>query len=124
MTEPLTNRLDKYVPKTALVKKLMELRNAAIAKGMPLMTAEEISEELARRRGENEGQKNGMNQVFNYFSWVKRLPTDCYWTRCVGHITTQGDESTQEIGRVAVEDILKKWNAKTMFICQLEVTKE
>ena len=54
MTEPLTNRLDKYVPKTALGEKLVALRNAAIAKGMPLMTAEEISEEIARRRGEND----------------------------------------------------------------------
>ena len=52
-----TNSLDKYVPKTALGKKLMELRNAAIAKGMPLMTAKEISEELARRREENEEPK-------------------------------------------------------------------
>ena len=43
-----------YVPKTALGKKLVALRNAAIANGMPLMTAEEISEELARRRGEIE----------------------------------------------------------------------
>lgn len=43
-----------YVPKTVLGKKLMELRNAAIAKGMSLMTAEEISKEIARRRGEIE----------------------------------------------------------------------
>ena len=49
--------LDKYVPKTALGEKLGALRNAAIAKGMPLMTAEEISEELARRCGENEEPK-------------------------------------------------------------------
>ena len=43
-----------YVPKTALGKKLVALRNAAIANGMSLMTAEEISEEIARRRGEIE----------------------------------------------------------------------
>ena len=60
MTEPLTNLLDKYVPKTALGEKLAALRNAAIANGMPLMTAEEISEELARRRGEVELRTNGI----------------------------------------------------------------
>lgn len=43
-----------YVPKTALGKKLVALRNAAIANGMSLMTAEEISKEIARRRGEIE----------------------------------------------------------------------
>ena len=50
-------KCNAILPKTALVKRLMELRNAAIAKGMSLMTAEEISEELARRCGENEEPK-------------------------------------------------------------------
>ena len=65
-----------------------------------------------------------MSQVFKYFSWVKLLPTEKHWTRCVGHITLQNDENIEEIGRAAVKAILEKWNAKTMFICQLEVTKE
>ena len=65
-----------------------------------------------------------MRQVFKYRCWVKLLQTDRYWTRFVGHITRQGDANNQEIYRASVEDILKKWNAKTMFICQLEVTKE
>ena len=65
-----------------------------------------------------------MSPVFNYFSWVKCLPTDRYWTRCIGHITLQNDEHIQEIWRAAVEDILKKGNAKTMYIYQLEITKE
>ena len=41
-----------YTPKTALGKKLVALREAAIAKGMRLMTSDEISAEIARRRGE------------------------------------------------------------------------
>ena len=65
-----------------------------------------------------------MSQVFKYLSWVKRLSTDRYWTRCVGHITTQENENIQEIGRAALDDILKKWDEKTMFICELEVTKD
>ena len=65
-----------------------------------------------------------MSQVFNYFSWAKRLPTDRDWTRCVGHITLQGDANNQELYFAAVEDVLKKWDAKTMFICALEITKE
>jgi hypothetical protein len=41
-----------YRPKTALGKKLMELRNQAIAKGLTLLDADEIIEEVSRRRGE------------------------------------------------------------------------
>ena len=65
-----------------------------------------------------------MSQVFNYFSWVKRLPADCDWTRCVGHITLQGDANNQELYLASVKDILKKWNEKTMFVHGLEITKE
>ena len=65
-----------------------------------------------------------MSPVFNYFSWVKRLPTDRDWARCVGYITLQGDANNQELYHAAVGDILKKLDAKTMFICQMEVTKE
>ena len=41
-----------YLPKTALGKKLMDLRNEAIAKGLTLLNADEIIEEVNRRRGE------------------------------------------------------------------------
>lgn len=41
-----------FVPKTALGKTLVALREAAIARGLPLLTADEISNEIARRRGE------------------------------------------------------------------------
>ena len=64
-----------------------------------------------------------MSQVFKYLCWVKLLKTDHYWPRIVGHITLQGDANNQELYFAAVEDILKKWNAKTITICQLEVTK-
>lgn len=40
-----------FVPKTALVKKLLEIRNRAISKGMKLLSSEEISEEIKLRRG-------------------------------------------------------------------------
>lgn len=41
-----------YVPRTALGRSLVELRNKGIRSGMKLLTACEINEELARRRGE------------------------------------------------------------------------
>jgi len=41
-----------YRPKTTLGEKLMALRNRAIAKGLRLLDADEISEEIRRRRGE------------------------------------------------------------------------
>ena len=41
-----------YQPKTALGKKLMALRNQAIAKGLRLLDADGIAEEVRRRRGE------------------------------------------------------------------------
>jgi hypothetical protein len=41
-----------YRPVTALGKKLMDLRNQAIAKGLTLLDADEIIEEVSRRRGE------------------------------------------------------------------------
>jgi hypothetical protein len=41
-----------YRPKTALGKKLMDLRNQAIAKGLTLLNADEIIDEVSRRRGE------------------------------------------------------------------------
>ena len=65
-----------------------------------------------------------MSQVFTYRSWVKLLPTDRDWARCVGHITLQVDANNQELYHSAVKDILKKWNEKTMLIYGLEITKE
>jgi hypothetical protein len=42
----------KYRPRTALGKKLMALRNQAIAKGLTLLNSNEIIEEVHTRRGE------------------------------------------------------------------------
>jgi len=41
-----------YMPRTPLGRKLMALREKAIAGGMPLMSSAEISEEISHRRGE------------------------------------------------------------------------
>jgi hypothetical protein len=41
-----------YRPKTLLGKRLMTLRNQAIAKGLTLLDSDEIIEEVSRRRGE------------------------------------------------------------------------
>jgi hypothetical protein len=42
----------RYRPRTALGERLMALRNQAIAKGLSLLDADEIVEEISRRRGE------------------------------------------------------------------------
>jgi len=44
----------EYVPRTPLGKKLLLLRNRAIRSGMRLLSADEILEEVKRRRGEFE----------------------------------------------------------------------
>lgn len=41
-----------YIPRTALGERLLALRNKAIAKGMRLLSTDEVLEEVARRRGE------------------------------------------------------------------------
>lgn len=41
-----------YVPKTPLGATLMTLRKKAIERGMPLLTEEQIIEEISRRRGD------------------------------------------------------------------------
>jgi hypothetical protein len=41
-----------YRPKTELGRKLMALRNQALAKGLTLLDADGIIEEVRRRRGE------------------------------------------------------------------------
>lgn len=48
-----------FVPKTALGKRLLELRNKAVAAGMRLLSEDEILEEVRRRRGEiKDDEKN------------------------------------------------------------------
>jgi hypothetical protein len=42
-----------FVPRTALVKKLLSLRNISIASGMKLLCEDEILDEVKRRRGES-----------------------------------------------------------------------
>lgn len=42
----------RYHPKTTLGKRLMALRTQAITKGLSLLNADEIVEEIRRRRGE------------------------------------------------------------------------
>jgi hypothetical protein len=41
-----------YVPRAELGKRLLALRQKAIADGLPLLTVAEIRDEIARRRGE------------------------------------------------------------------------
>lgn len=46
------NERRAYAPKTPLGKKLMAIRERAIASGLRLLTEDEISDEIRRRRGE------------------------------------------------------------------------
>jgi hypothetical protein len=46
--------LDNFVPKTGLGKRLLDLRNRAIASGIRLLSEDEVLEEVRRRRGEIE----------------------------------------------------------------------
>jgi hypothetical protein len=41
----------EYIPQTPLAQKLWEIRQRAIASGIKLLTAAEIEQELAERRG-------------------------------------------------------------------------
>lgn len=41
----------KYIPQTPLAKKLWDIRQRAIASGLPLLSEAEIAQELAERRG-------------------------------------------------------------------------
>ena len=41
----------EYVPQTPLAKKLWDIRQRAIASGLPLLNEAEIAQELAERRG-------------------------------------------------------------------------
>lgn len=49
-----------FVPRTALGKKLLDLRNRAIAAGIRLLTEDEVLEEVRRRRGEIEGDEKDL----------------------------------------------------------------
>lgn len=46
-----------FTPQTVLGKKLISLRNKAIAAGVQLLSEEEVLEEVKRRRGELEGDE-------------------------------------------------------------------
>ncbi len=48
-----TTQETSYEPRTELGRKLVELRARGIRSGMKLLTPAEISEEMARRRGES-----------------------------------------------------------------------
>jgi len=54
---PLQRRVEwsiAFVPRTDLGKRLVALRNKAIAAGMQLLSEEEVLEEVKRRREEHE----------------------------------------------------------------------
>jgi hypothetical protein len=44
--------LRDYKPRTALGKKLLELRRLIVAEGVPLLTAQGVAREVRKRRGE------------------------------------------------------------------------
>ncbi len=46
--------MHRYQPKTALGKRLIAIREQAIAKGLRLLNSDEIIEEIRRRRGETD----------------------------------------------------------------------
>lgn len=49
---PEEDVLHDYKPRTALGKKLLELRRRIIAEGVPLLTAQGVAREVRKRRGE------------------------------------------------------------------------
>ncbi len=49
---PEEDVLRDYKPRTALGKKLLELRRHIIAEGTPLLTAQGVAREVRKRRGE------------------------------------------------------------------------
>ncbi len=48
------NEAKSFVPQTARGRRLLELRQKIIAAGIPLLSPEEIEEEIRERRGEDE----------------------------------------------------------------------
>ncbi|HAF49800.1 MAG TPA: hypothetical protein DCL04_01645 [Synergistaceae bacterium] len=58
VTEVITSKWETgFTPHTVLGKKLIALRNKAIAAGVQLLSEEEVLEEVKRRRGELEGDE-------------------------------------------------------------------
>jgi hypothetical protein len=51
------SKVQEFIPRTELGRRLLALRNKAIASGMRLLSADEILEEVRRRRGESEGDE-------------------------------------------------------------------
>ena len=51
---------EEFVPRTPLGRKLLELRNRAIQAGMRLLNADEVLEEVKRRRGELEDDETNV----------------------------------------------------------------
>lgn len=49
-----------FVPKTELGKRLLDLRNRAIASGIRLLSEDEVLEEVRRRRGEIEDNEKDL----------------------------------------------------------------
>ena len=50
----------KFVPRTALGRKLLSLRKRAIASGMRLLSEDEVLEEVRRRRGETKNDETNV----------------------------------------------------------------
>jgi len=48
------NETESFFPQIASGRRLMELRQKIIAAGIPLLSSEEIEEEIWERRGEDE----------------------------------------------------------------------
>jgi hypothetical protein len=58
VTEVISSKWETgFTPQTVLGKKLIALRNKAIAAGVQLLSEEEVLEEVKRRRGELEGDE-------------------------------------------------------------------
>lgn len=58
VTEVISSKWETgFTPQTVLGKKLISLRNKAIAAGVQLLSEEEVLEEVKRRRGELEGDE-------------------------------------------------------------------
>jgi hypothetical protein len=55
-----------FIPRTSLGEKLLDLRNRAIAKGLKLLTENEVLELVNRRRGED--RKEGIME--QRWSWI------------------------------------------------------
>lgn len=50
----ISSKVESFTPKTSRGRRLLALRQKIIAAGIPLLTSEEIEEEVRIRRGEDE----------------------------------------------------------------------